>query len=247
MRKLSPWWTFDRKSLSAYQCIRRDEQQGRKCLPAGKRRDLPLIHPRGRGYGDMLPDVKHSSPTMFNVRTLTYKLELMDTLAHQLEKADRLAAVTQSVGFALWQLQELEGASAEYFVLLTQAKQGMGLEAGNALVEKAQAKTFGATLRQIAKAGLIPTEIESRFTKLLSERNWLVHRSRLDSRNVIYRAHAMRDLIARLEVIADEALALLKYIGAEITAFTQKHGVSPQYVEEMSKQMLEQWQAADAL
>jgi hypothetical protein len=163
---------------------------------------------------------------MFNVRTLTYKLELMDTLAHQLEKADRLAAVTQSVGFALWQLQELEGASAEYFVLLTQAKQGMGLEAGNALVEKAQAKTFGATLRQIAKAGLIPTEIESRFTKLLSERNWLVHRSRLDSRNVIYRAHAMRDLIARLEVIADEALALLKYIGAGITAFTQKHGVS---------------------
>lgn len=171
----------------------------------------------------------------------------MATLAHQFEKADRLSAITRSVGFALWQLQELEGAAATYFVLLSQAKKGMGLDEGNALVEKAQAKTFGATLHQIAKVGLISAEIEERFTKLLAERNWLVHRSRADSRNAIYHDHTTRVLIVRLEAIADEALALLKYVGAEITAFTQKQGVPSQYVERMSKQILEQWHAADAL
>lgn len=171
----------------------------------------------------------------------------MTTLAQQLEKADRLATVTQSVGFTLWQLQELEGVTAGYFVLLTQAKKGMGLAEGNALVEKAQGKTFGATLHQIAKAGLISPEIEARFTKLLSERNWLVHRSRTDSRNVIDNDKAMVVLVARLDAMADEALVLLKYIDAETTAFVQKHGVSMQYVEQVSKQLLEQWHAADAL
>lgn len=170
----------------------------------------------------------------------------MTTLAQQLERADRLAAVTQNVGFALWQLQELEGVAAQYFVLLVQAKKGMGLAAGNTLVEKAQARTFGATLHQIAKAGLISPEMEGRFEKLLAERNWLVHRSRAESRNAIHNAKAMVALVARLEAMADEALALLKHIGGETTSFVQEHGVSANYIEQVSKQLLEQWHAADA-
>lgn len=171
----------------------------------------------------------------------------MSTLAQQLAKADRLAAITQSIGFALWQLQELEGVAAGYFVLLAQAKKGMGLAEGNALVDKAQGKTFGTTLHQIAKADLVTPEIEERFTKLLAERNWLVHRSRADSRNVIHNDKAMNALLARLEAMSDESLALLKFIDAETTAFVQSHGVSMDYVAQVSKQLLEQWHAADAL
>ena len=171
----------------------------------------------------------------------------MNSLAYQLEKADRLAAVSQSVGFALWQLQELEGVTAQYFVLLTQAKKGMGLSEGSVLVEKALAKTFGATLHQVTKAGLVPPEIEERFKKILAERNWLVHRSRADSRNAIHHEPVLNALILRLEGMADEALALLKYIAEETVSFGQKHGVSAQYVDRVSKQMLEQWHAADAL
>lgn len=171
----------------------------------------------------------------------------VSTLSQQIENADRLATVTQRVGFALWQLQELEGVTAAFFVLLLQATKGMGLDAGNALVEKATTKTFGATLHQIAKAGLVSPEIEERFTKLLSERNWLVHRSRADSRNAIYNDNAMLNLVVRLDAIADEALLLLKHINAETSSFVQKHGISMQYVERVSKRILEQWHADDAL
>lgn len=171
----------------------------------------------------------------------------MNYLTNQLMKADRLAAVSQSVGFALWQLQELEGVTAQYFVLLTQAKKGMGLSEGSVLVEKALAKTFGATLNQVTKAGLVPPEIEERFKKLLAERNWLVHRSRADSRDAIHHDSALNALILRLNGIADEALSLLKYIAEETVSFGQKHGISTQYVDRVSKQMLEQWHTADAL
>lgn len=98
-----------------------------------------------------------------------------------------LDAITKQIGFTLWQLQELESAAAQYFVLITQAKRGMGLQAGNALVEKAQRKTFGKTICEISKAGLLAGDLESRLTKLLLERNWLVHSSRATNRNAIYR------------------------------------------------------------
>lgn len=166
----------------------------------------------------------------------------MDSIENQLRKADRLSTITQSVGFALWQIQELESCSAQYFVLLAQAQKGMGLAEGDALIEKAQAKTFGSTIRQIVKARLMDSEIETRFTALLAERNWLVHRSRLDSRNAVHDDNAMSLLIARLDALANEATALLKEVGARIETFVRQHGVSAEYIDSMSKQILEQWQ-----
>lgn len=168
----------------------------------------------------------------------------MDSIENQLRKADRLSTITQRVGFALWQIQELESCSAQYFVLLAQAQKGMGLAEGDALIEKAQAKTFGSTIRQIVKARLMDSEIETRFTALLAERNWLVHRSRLDSRNAVHDDNAMSLLIARLDALANEATALLKEVGARIETFVRQHGVSAEYIDSMSKQILEQWQKA---
>ena len=49
---------------------------------------------------------------------------------HASAKEKRLDKITRGIGFALWQIQELEGVTAEYFVLLAQAKKEMGLDAG---------------------------------------------------------------------------------------------------------------------
>jgi hypothetical protein len=50
-----------------------------------------------------------------------------------------------------------------------------------------------------------------------------------------------------LEAVADQSLALLKFIDAETTAFVERHGVSMDYVAKLSEKLLEQWHAADAL
>lgn len=171
----------------------------------------------------------------------------MKSVEHQLQEAERLAAITQQIGFTLWQLQELEGVSAQYFVLLAQAHEGMGLNSGNVLVEKAQAKTFGSTVHQLVKAGLLSSELEARFTSLLRERNWLVHKSRASSRSAVHNDGAMQQLLVRLDVIAEESLSLLKAIGALIEGFVKQHGVSAQYIDESAQRILEQWHAADAL
>lgn len=110
------------------------------------------------------------------VRAVDLTLERVANFEERLMKADRLHAITQRVGYALWQLQQLEGSTAQYFVLVVEARPGMGLAAGEVLTEKALSRTFGATITQLTKAKQLPQAVETQFKALLAERNWLVHR-----------------------------------------------------------------------
>lgn len=165
----------------------------------------------------------------------------------ELETEERLSMITQSIGFALWQLQELEKSSANYFVLLTLAQKGMGLAKGNILIEKAQANTFGKTIFKLTKAGLLSPELKIRFDNLLIDRNWLVHKSRTDYPSAVYEDLSMRKILSRLEIIANEALALLKEIGIRTESFVKKHGVSPKYIDDMAEKLLKQWHESNTL
>jgi hypothetical protein len=171
----------------------------------------------------------------------------MKNLVKEVGKAERLAEVTQQVGFTLWQLQELEGVTAQYFVLVAQATKGMGIEAGNTLEAKAKKRTFGATFNECKKAGLLSKELQVRFENLLSERNWLVHSSRADSRSAIHSDLAMQRLLARLNKIAEDSRSLLKVIGVLSEAHVKEHGVTKEYIDKKSRELLNEWQESDAI
>jgi len=167
-------------------------------------------------------------------------------LAALIQKADRLAEITQKVGFTLWQLQVLEHSTAQYFVLVTQARKGMGAAEGTALVKTAQSKTFGKTVSELGKAGLLKPEIQQRFGSLLKERNWLVHNSRASSRSAVHSDLAMQKLFVRLDSIAEESDALLKELGALAEMHVIQHGVSEQEIAERTNRLLQEWQTSDA-
>ena len=67
----------------------------------------------------------------------------MRTMEQYFKDTDRLAPITQRVGFALWKFQKLEGVAAQLFALMAQATRGMGEEVGNLLLAKVQRDTFG--------------------------------------------------------------------------------------------------------
>lgn len=169
------------------------------------------------------------------------------TLENPLRKADQLDAITQRVGSALWQLQELEGATAQYFVLVAQATLGMGHEAGQSLLDKAQNKTFGSTVTQLAKAKLLPQELEARFKALLVERNWLVHSSRASNRNAVHDDSACDSLLERLNLIAEEARLLLKQVVKQVEVYANGSGISPAKIDALASEILKQWHGNDAI
>ena len=111
----------------------------------------------------------------------------------------------------------------------------------------AENKTFGTTIHQIAKAGLLSSGLELRFNNLLSERNWLVHKSRRTNRNAIHSDSAAQKLLLRLNSMADESNALLREIGVLMERYVKEHGVTEKYIEETANQLLEQWHASDAI
>lgn len=164
-----------------------------------------------------------------------------------MEKANRLKEITQRIGFALWQIQELEGVSAQYFVLAAQAEKGMGEVAGNAIVEEARKKTFGRTIHRITNQGLLSVELKNRFLNILSERNWLVHRSRADSRDAIHSDAAMKKIVTRIDAIANESLSLLKEVGSISMEFVKEHGVTEKYIYQEAEELLRQWHESEEI
>lgn len=161
-----------------------------------------------------------------------------------LQQADRLSVVTQRIGYALWQLQELEGVAAHYVVLVTQVQRGMG-ETGNALLSAALKLPFGATLKQMMNAGLLESSLEGRFKNILNERNWLVHKSRGASRDAIHSEAAMQKVVERVDAMAEEALSLLRELGSLCERYVQDRGVSKHFIDEQANALLEQWHNSD--
>lgn len=165
----------------------------------------------------------------------------MTELDSHLRKAERLEAITQQVGFALWQLQELESVTVQYYVLVALATQGMGLEAGQKLDGSVKGKTFGTTIHSLRKAGKMPEVLESRFLNLLKERNWLVHSSRSTSRDAVQLDAPCNALLDRLKQIADETMLLLKEVGKLAEQFVVPHGILTQDIDRLTNEVLASW------
>jgi len=162
----------------------------------------------------------------------------------QLRKAERLKVITQSLGFALWQLQALEDATAQHYVLVALSTRGMGIDAGNKLDESVKGNTFGKTIHALRKAGKLPEALELRFLSLLNERNWLVHNSRATNRTAIFNDESCHSILERLEQIAEEARLLIHEIGTASSKFVIKHGVSNQEVERLTQEVLSSWHSS---
>jgi hypothetical protein len=165
----------------------------------------------------------------------------MNDLGMQLRKADRLDAISKHLGFALWQLQALEDATAQHYVLVALATRGMGIEAGKKLDDSVKGNTFGKTIHALRAAGKMPATIEQRFLTLLKERNWLVHSSRATNRNAVLNDEACQSLLVRLEALAEEARLLLREVGSASEVFVLNNGVSKEEIDRLTQEILSSW------
>jgi hypothetical protein len=170
----------------------------------------------------------------------------MTYTAEYLKAAERLDAITQRVGFALWQLQELEGVAAQCFVLLAQATPGMGEAAAAPLLDAARSRTFGQTCRALANAELLTAELHSGLQGLLRERNWLVHESRITSRAAVHNDAAMQGLLRRVDAIPNAVDHLMPQLVALARVHVSRHGVSQEFVDCHTKLLLDRWYSDDA-
>lgn len=162
----------------------------------------------------------------------------------QLMKSARLAAFCDRIGFAVWQLQDLEAVCAKYLMLRTRLKNGIAEDEYDDLVTKALSKTFGATLRAATNAEVFPVPLQDRFTAILSERNWLIHRSRFDNRAAYYSDSAALKLIQRVDQISVCVRELMVEIDKLIDRDAVEGGIDLTDLGHQTDEILSKWHAA---
>lgn len=167
------------------------------------------------------------------------------SLEQQLEKAGRLAEIAQKVGFTLWQVQELEGIAIQCLGLFEAPPGVLTSAQGRALLEELERKSFAAIIKQLVEKAQLEPTLRGRFDSIREERNWLVHRSRADSRSAVHHDADRDALLQRLQVIADEALSLMKELeGVALARTIKATGVSVERINDEAMRTLASWRAS---
>ena len=154
---------------------------------------------------------------------------------------DQLHEVTAHVGFALWQTQITESTVGTYLVLVHKATLGQARTEVEGMFAKAGKSTLGTLLRSIQAAGTAPQSLTDVLDAFVSKRNWLVHHSRHESRPAMYSPAGREALVARLEAIADEALAVAKAFQASTEVHLASLGISRQQIDRDAARILDEW------
>ncbi|MFZ3212900.1 MAG: hypothetical protein WA188_15465 [Terriglobales bacterium] len=173
-------------------------------------------------------------------------MDLVTTdLVTQFEYARRLERLMQSVGFAVWQLQELETTVAAYLVIRVQAHRGIGRTQGGALLKQAEGRTLGSLLKELASSGVLEDRLVTDLQQVLEFRNWLVHRARRENRGILVSEERLNDLMQQLESVADRSLGLLKMLGAETERYVLENGVDRAIIDCEADRLARSWGLID--
>jgi hypothetical protein len=162
-------------------------------------------------------------------------------LPDPLESAHRFASLMQEVGFAGWQLQELDTTCAAYVVVRLRQSRGIGSRIGDRLSADAERQTFGANVAELARSGLLAKNLAEQLGAVIEQRNWLVHRARREKRGFLLDNRTMDSFEKRLDRIAEDSLALLKSLGVEIQACVVSSGVPLAAIEMRAARLVRQW------
>ena len=165
----------------------------------------------------------------------------MNTHKNAISKQEIINEICYQIGFATWQLQDLERNLAYYYVLVLNSNEGMGFENAKVPLEKSLKQPLGQSLDSLNKANLIPTEFKKRFQSLLDERNWLVHRSRADNRNIFDSRLVYESFLNRVQLIKNETLSLSKIVEKFVSTYLEQQNFIIDHVDELTQEILDGW------
>ncbi len=148
----------------------------------------------------------------------------------------------QRVGFAIWQLQNLEHGLASYLVIRVKATKGIGEKRGNELMDHALKQTLGITIKELKSANVIESSTADALTSILEDRNWLVHRARRENRGVVFNKERTEKLLSKVEDITSRCESLTQLISEESREYVVSQGVDKEEADKIALQIARNWE-----
>lgn len=128
-----------------------------------------------------------------------------------------------SLGESLCAVQILEDALS-HAIVVKKIEPNQKKQADD-LLEKQRFYTFGKAITIAKKESLLPKDIENELSKLLKERNWLVHQSITEKKDEYKSDSFFNKLFKRTEEITLKAQRLQNSIEQDLIGYAEKKGI----------------------
>ena len=151
---------------------------------------------------------------------------------------EELTVFYHEIGAAVWLIQYLEDILVKYLVAKRLKGQPITESDASLLLEKERKRTLGAKYKSAKIEGIIPTNLEGRFDKLLEERNWLIHESWYESGSNLYNDTMRERMIYRISQIQEETVQLQQLMFNEFISFFKTAGCDVDLAFRMGKEKI---------
>jgi hypothetical protein len=143
---------------------------------------------------------------------------------------DELADFYQRIGAALWHLQYLEDVLVNFLVMkIIHEHRCSGktvtISDAQALLADKRLLTLGLLVKTCIRRKIIQSENQARFGAFKVERDWLVHRSMVESGDDLYDDATRTTLFGRIATVQQEAISLKGLVASGCTSWAAAHGV----------------------
>jgi hypothetical protein len=155
--------------------------------------------------------------------------------------AEEFSDFASFVGHAVWQIQVLEETAAVHLVMVHKVDAKTARRDVESMFAKASKQTLGQLFGAIRDAGKGPQDLLARLERFVHERNWLIHRSRHENRKDLSSDARRPHLIARVNAVADEALALLTAFQDLMDTHLIARGMDRARMQERADEIYRQW------
>lgn len=145
---------------------------------------------------------------------------------------------------SLLQLQACEAAVFAYFVLAENDPPEQAGRQAAILFDRREPRSLNQLLGGLHNRGISNEELEDRFTWLIEERHWLVHRSGYESQSALPLSERTLSLLARLERISSEAHALKIQFDHLVKQHLANNGLSAHEIDQKTDEAASLWLAA---
>jgi hypothetical protein len=141
-----------------------------------------------------------------------------------------LADFYRRIGAAIWHLQYLEDILVNFLCLKTVHERRcsgdtVSMPAAEALIAEKRKLTLGPLIESCTSRKIIRPENRARFDAFKIERDWLVHRSMIESGDNLYLETKRNAVFSRVAAIQEEARSLGAVMFQDLQSWVASHGV----------------------
>ena len=134
------------------------------------------------------------------------------------------------IGAAIWHLQYLEDALVNFLCLKTVHErrcsgETVSMPDAQALISEQRKVTLGPLIKSCTSRKIIQPKNRARFDAFKIERDWLVHRSMIESGDDLYHEVKRNAVFSRIAAIQEEARSLGSVMFQDLQSWVATHGV----------------------